>query len=240
MGMLHGRQQAFRLHSWSLLPAAARESLAGDGRDPGLRRALPRLERAHLRRVLRHQRRGPRRQHQKPDHAHREQLRAHQLQLRPHAAELAQGECAAHLSHDPGRRAPQPQELQGPQLGHGAGLQPHHHAAGQPPRPHHADSLGHRRLSSITTASRRRACGWPRPRPTPRRWSCWPSTASSSPCWRRTSASASAPLQRRRGALDRHARRQRRHHPSLSGALRVRRLDCRLLLRWPDLARHRL
>ena len=46
--------------------------------------------------------------------------------------------------------------------------------------------------TSTTTARRPRACGWLRPRPTPNRWSCWPSTASSSPCWRRTSASASA------------------------------------------------
>ena len=39
--------------------------------------------------------------------------------------------------------------------------------------------------------ARRRACGWPRPRRTMNRWNCWPSTASSSRCWRRTSASAS-------------------------------------------------
>jgi len=42
------------------------------------------------------------------------------------------------------------------------------------------------------TASCPRACGWPRPRPTTNRCSCSPSTASSSRCWRRTSASASA------------------------------------------------
>ena len=40
--------------------------------------------------------------------AHREQLCADQLQLRANAAELAQGECAAHLPHDSGWRAAQP------------------------------------------------------------------------------------------------------------------------------------
>jgi hypothetical protein len=82
--------------------------------------------------VLRDQRRGAHREQQEPDHAHREQLRAHQLQLRADAAELAEGERAAHLPHDSGRRAAQPQELWRPQLGDGAGLQPHHYAAGQP------------------------------------------------------------------------------------------------------------
>ena len=37
-------------------------------------------------------------------------------------------------------------QLQRPRLGHGAGLQPHHHAARQPPRRPHPDPLGHRRL----------------------------------------------------------------------------------------------
>ena len=36
--------------------------------------------------------------------------------------------------------------LQRPQLGHGAGLQPRHYAACQQPRSHYADPLGHRRL----------------------------------------------------------------------------------------------
>jgi hypothetical protein len=40
----------------------------------------------------------------------------------PYPAELAEGERAAHLSHDSGRRAAQPEELQGAQLGDGAGL----------------------------------------------------------------------------------------------------------------------
>ena len=38
------------------------------------------------------------------------------------------------------------QALPRPQLGHGAGLQPHDPAAGQHARPRHADPLGHRRL----------------------------------------------------------------------------------------------
>ena len=49
----------------------------------------------------------------------------------------------------------QPQELWRPQLSHGAGLQPHHSAAGQPPRPHHADPLGHRRLPAPLRRSSR-------------------------------------------------------------------------------------
>ncbi len=73
----------------------------------------------------------------------------------------------AHLPHDPRRREAQPQELQGPQLRHGAGLQPHHHAARQPARPHDADPLGHRRLPVPLRHSARRACGSPRPPPTP-------------------------------------------------------------------------
>ena len=40
--------------------------------------------------------------------------------------------------------------------------------------------------------------------------------------------------------VDRHARRQRRHHASLPHALRLRRLHCRLLLRRPRFARHRI
>ena len=78
--------------------------------------------------------------------------------------------------------------LQGPQLGHGAGLQPHHHAAGQPPRPHHADPLGHRRLSSTTTALRPKACGWRRLRPTPR-----PRAAGAA--WHQVHRAGAAPVQ---------------------------------------------
>ncbi len=61
-GYAYANCKALCLHSWSLLPAAPREPLAGDGRDAGHGRALSRLERAHLRRVLRHQRRGAHRQ----------------------------------------------------------------------------------------------------------------------------------------------------------------------------------
>ena len=49
--------RALRLRPRPLLPAAPREPLARNRRSPGLRRALPRLERAHHRRVLRPQRR---------------------------------------------------------------------------------------------------------------------------------------------------------------------------------------
>ena len=155
-GNLHGRKQTFYLYSWSFLSAAAGESVAGDGRDAGHGGALPRLERAHLRGVLRDQRRGADPEQQEPDHAHCEQLRAHELQLRAHAAELAEGECAADLSHDPGRRAAQPEELWRTQLGDGAGVQPHHYAAGEQARPDHADPLGDCRLR---TALRRAAGG---------------------------------------------------------------------------------
>ena len=74
-----------------------------------------------------------------------------------------QGERAAHLPHDPRRRAPQPQALQRPRLRHGAGLQPHHHAAGQPARRASPRSAG----ASPTYQSRfgrsPKACGSPRP-----------------------------------------------------------------------------
>ncbi len=53
------RSRSVRLHPRPLLPAAPREPLARDRRGPGLRRPLPRLERAHHRRVLRPQRRLP-------------------------------------------------------------------------------------------------------------------------------------------------------------------------------------
>ena len=46
-----------RLHSRTLLPAAAGEPVAGSGRAPGLRLSVPRLERADHGRVLRAQRR---------------------------------------------------------------------------------------------------------------------------------------------------------------------------------------
>src|ERR1035437_8929673 len=45
-------RRPLRLRAWPLLPAPARESLAGDRRGPGVRRALARLERAHHRGVL--------------------------------------------------------------------------------------------------------------------------------------------------------------------------------------------
>jgi len=40
-GNPNGHKQTFYLHSWSLLPAAARESLAGDGGNTGHGSALP-------------------------------------------------------------------------------------------------------------------------------------------------------------------------------------------------------
>jgi hypothetical protein len=51
-------------------------------------------------------------------------------------------------------------------------------------------SAGALPTTSTTTARRPRACGWRRPLPTPTRWNFLPTTASSSLCWRRTSAGA--------------------------------------------------
>ena len=48
-----GSLDSIRLHSWSLLSAAAREPLAGDGRAARLGLSVSRLERTHHRRVLR-------------------------------------------------------------------------------------------------------------------------------------------------------------------------------------------
>ena len=184
-------QQTFHLHSWSFLPASPRESLAGDRRDPGLGRSLSRLERAHLRRVLCAQRRGAHRERKEPDHAHRQQLRAHQLQLRPHAAELAQGKCAPHLSHDPGRRERAAARA----------------TTATAPRWRRFTTTSSCRWPTRATASRRSAGASPTTKairqPARRhvaagnrgrhasRWNCWPSTASGLRCSRRTNAGAS-------------------------------------------------
>ena len=90
------------------------------------------------------------------DHPHHQQLRADELQLRPHAAQLAGGQRAPHLPHDPRRRQASAAALRRPRLRHRAGLQPHHHAAGQPARRAHADPLGHRRLRASLRPQARR------------------------------------------------------------------------------------
>ena len=135
------------IHGHFYQPPAGKP-MAGDRRGAGVGRSLARLERAHHRGVLCAEQRGPHRQSAERNHPHPEQLRADELQLWADAALLARTERAARArGHRPCRSA-QPEALLRPRLGHGADLQPRDHAAGQPARPHHAGSLGHRRLSA--------------------------------------------------------------------------------------------
>ena len=165
-------------------------TLARSRRDPGLRRAVSRLERAHQRGVLRAQRRRAHRQQRERDHPHRQQLRADQLQLRAHAAELAEGERAAHLSHDPRRRAPQPQDASTATARPWRRSTTTSSCRSPTAATAHADPLGHRRLSSTASAASPKACGWPRPPSIPTRSSCWPQHGISSRSSRRMQAAS--------------------------------------------------
>ena len=135
------------------------------------------------------ERRGAHPERKKPDHAHREQLRAHELQLWADAAELAEGQCAANAPHDCGWRAAEPAGAT-----RGTARRWRRFTTTSSCR-WRTGAIGLRRSGgalrtiNITTARRRRECGWRRRRRTPRRWNCWRRTGSSSRCWRRTSAS---------------------------------------------------
>ena len=67
------------------------------------------------------------------DYAYCQQLRAHQLQLRAYAAPVGFKAKAprAYRMILGRRKAAAAKPYQRTQLGHGPGLQPHHHAAGQ-------------------------------------------------------------------------------------------------------------
>ncbi len=78
------------------------------------------------------------------------------------------------LPGDARRRPGEPEAFLRPRIGHRAGLQPHDHAAGQPPRQADPGDLGHSRLSSIASAASPRACGWRKPRSTSRPSKSWP------------------------------------------------------------------
>ena len=141
----HGRVPctAFCLRPRTLLSATARKPLARDGRDPGLRCAVSRLERAHYGGVLCNQWRGADCRSREPDSAHPQQLRAYELQPGADAAVLAGGEGPADLCDGAGGGQAEPAGVWRARLGDGAGLQPHHHAAGLDARPGDADRLGH-------------------------------------------------------------------------------------------------
>ena len=136
------------------------------------------------------------------------------------------------------------QVLQRPQLGHGAGLQPHDYAAGQPARPHHADPLGHCRLRKPALASKPEGM-----------WLA--ETAADTEtlellaqhgikftilaphqCKRirplKAEATADEPV------LDDAAEQFGRHHAAIPGALQFRRFDRGLLLQRTDVPRHRV
>src|SRR5207302_440045 len=83
-----GRSARHR-HPRTLLPAAAREPLAGGGGSAGFGRAVPRLERAHHRRVLRAEHRRPPGRRLQPHPGHRQQLRGYLVRRRPHALRVA-------------------------------------------------------------------------------------------------------------------------------------------------------
>ena len=136
-------------------------------RGPGLRRAVPRLERADRRGVLRAERRGAPQGRRGPHRRHRQQLRSPLVQFRADPARVARARAAGHPRARRGggsaeRRAPRPR-----QRGR-AGLQPRHPAARLSTRPAHADPMGHRRLPPPL---RPHAEGFwlPRPQPTRRR-----------------------------------------------------------------------
>src|SRR5207249_747525 len=70
------------LHTWTLLPAPAREPLARRRRGPGLRGPAPRLERADHARVLWPERAEPADRLRRSNHQPHEQLCVDELQLR--------------------------------------------------------------------------------------------------------------------------------------------------------------
>ena len=224
------------LHSRAFLPAAARESVARSDRAAGLRLPVPRLERARSPRSV--TRRTPRRadaRRRRPHRGHREQLRAHQLQLRPDAAGLDGGArartfYAAIVEADRQSRA----ALLRARLGDGPSLQSHDPAAGQPARQAHAGAAGASATSSIASAASPKGCGCRKPRRTPRRWRCSPSTASASPSSRRTRPSSVRPL--RGGHWKDVNGGQRRSLARLPCQTAVRPRDRRVLLRRADLA----
>ena len=141
--------------------------------------------------------------------------------------------------HDSGRREPQPPALPRPQLGHGAGLQPHDSAAGQ------SRAIGITQIRwgiadyESSFGASPRACGCLRRRPTRRRSKLLAPNGIKFTVLAPHQCKRIRPL-KERSRVDRHAERQRGHDSSVSRALRVGRIDRRLLLQRPGLARHRL
>ncbi len=134
------------LHPRPLLPAAAREPLAGHGGAAGLGLSLSRLERAHHRGVLRPQRRRPHPGARWPHRPAGEQLRPAQLRRRPVAPALAARAGARRLPGDARRRPRQPAALRRARLRPGPAGPSRHPAPGQPGRPGHGGRLGHPHL----------------------------------------------------------------------------------------------
>ena len=60
-------------------------------------------------------------------------------------------------------RQTEPEELLRTRFGHGAGLQPHDHAARERARQENSDPLGHRGFSYTGSDACRKACGFPKP-----------------------------------------------------------------------------
>ncbi len=158
------------------------------------------------------------------------------------------------LPHDSGRRAQQQEELQGTQFRNGAGLQPHHHAAGEPARSNHADPLGNRRLSISLWRSARRnvAC---------RDGRRYRNAGVACRAWRPVYLVGAASVQTRsaveddcshsergwgsrnnfggahRNCVGRYAECVGRHDATLPGALRIRDFAGGVFLRWTIVAR---
>ena len=128
---------------------------------------VSRLERAHHRRMLRAQRRLP--------HRERAERRSSASSTTTRgSASTSAPRCSPGCEEKAPRtyrmilrcRPAKPRALRRTRLGHGAGLQPHHHAAGQHAATATRRSAGASPTSSTASAASPKACGWPKPRST--------------------------------------------------------------------------
>ena len=226
------------LHSRPLLPAPPREPVAGGHRTPGLRAPVSRLERTHHRGVLRHQHRRAHPGQHRPHPPDRKQLPQDELRFRPHAALLAGVARPEGLPGHPRRRQNKPGAVVGTaRLGHGASLQPHDHAAGEPPRQDHPGRLGHPRFRAPLRALSRRHVA---PRNRGRHRDPRDSRRTQDPLHRSCRAPGPPRIENRRARLEGRLRRAYRPLDGLSVPPPFRPGDQPVLLRRPHFPGHRL